>query len=214
MPRCRRSARGAALRLGIARLACSAIACATAAGCAGSVPRRVAAQVPTDLAGTAPPGLGTPRPVPVETGFDGAYEGALAPDPANQPACGATPDGLVRTMLVANGHATLGVNLPFEGNVAPDGRLALRYLNVGQVDGRFADGAFAGVLTTVAAGPCRWAVGLARHTPPPLSPPAEQPLAPELVPQAVPPARAGLPSDTLEHPPTGACAPASLENCR
>ena len=190
------------------------MACATAAGCAGGAARRVAAQVPTDLAGTAPPGLGTPRPVPVDTSFDGAYEGTLVPDPANRPACGATPDGLIRSMLVANGHATLGVNLPFEGDVAPDGHLVLHYLDVGRVDGRFADGAFAGVLRTGAAGPCRWAVGLAKQTPLPPSRPAEQPLAPELVPQAVPPARAGLPSDTLEHPPTGACAPASLQNCR
>ena len=213
MPRRRSTAQGGSPRLGVARLACFAMACATAAGCAGSAARRVAAGVPTDLAGTAPPDLGTPRPIPVDTGFDGAYEGALAPDPANQPACGTTPDGLTRTMLVANGHATLGVNLPFEGDVAPDGRLVLHYLNVGQVDGRFADDAFAGVLRTGAAGPCRWAVGLAKHAPAP-SRPAEQPLAPELVPQAVPPARAGLPSDTLEHPLTGACAPASPQNCR
>jgi hypothetical protein len=214
VPRCRVLGSYASLWRRNARSASAALMCATVAGCAGSAAQRVATQMPTDLAGTAPPGLGTPRPTPVDTRYDGAYEGALAPDPANRPTCGATPDGLVRTMLVANGHATLGVNLPFEGNVAPGGRLVLRYLNVGQIDGRFADGAFAGVLETGAALPCRWAVGLAKHTPPPPSRPAEQPLAPELVPQAVPPARAGLPSDTLEHPPTGACAPASPQNCR
>ncbi len=176
---------------------------------------RVAPGVPTDLAGTAPPGLGTPRPVPIVSTYDGAYEGALAPDPGNLPTCGTTPYGLARTMLVASGHATFGVNLPFEGNVEPDGHLAMRYLNVGWINGRFADDAFAGVLRVGRAGACRWAVGLAKKVPQHPSPAAEQVLAPGLVPQGVPPAAAGLPSDTLEHAPrTGACAPASLENCR
>ncbi|MBV9747173.1 MAG: hypothetical protein JO157_00010 [Acetobacteraceae bacterium] len=176
---------------------------------------RLAPGVPTDLAGTAPPGLGTPRPVPIVSTFDGAYEGALAPDPSNQPACGATPYGLARTMLVANGHATLGVNLPFEGTVEPDGFVAMHYLNVGTINGRFAGGAFAGVLRAGEARACRWAVGLAKVVPQRPAPAAEVPLAPGLVPQGLSPGAAGLPSDTLEHPPnTGACAPASLENCR
>ena len=187
--------------------------CATVAGCANGA-ARVVPGVPTDLAGTAPPGLGTPRPVPIVSTYDGAYEGALAPDPRNLPACGAVPYGLVRSMLVANGHATLGVNLPFEGNVEPDGHIAMRYLNVGWINGRFADDAFAGVLQAGSAGACRWAVGLAKMVPQ-RPPQAEQPLAPGLVPMGKAPAAAGLPADPFtQRPPTGACAPASLENCR
>ncbi len=188
--------------------------CALVVGCTNGA-ARIVPGVPSDLAGTAPPGLGTPRPVPIVSTYDGAYAGTLAPDPSNQPACGATPYGLTRTMLVANGHATFGVNLPFEGNVAPDGHVAMRYLSVGWINGRFADDAFAGVLLAGKAGACRWAVGLAKEVPQRPSPAAEQVLAPGLVPQGVSPAAAGLPSDTLAHPPrTGACAPASLENCR
>ena len=176
---------------------------------------RVASGVPTDLAGTAPPGLGTPRPVPIISTYDGAYHGTLAPDPGNLAACGAAPYGLSRSMLVTNGHATFGVNLPFEGNVEPDGHVAMRYLNVGWINGRFAGDAFAGVLEAGTAGACRWAVGLAKVVPVRPSSGAEQPLAPGLVPAGKAPAAAGLPADPFTaHPPTGACAPASLENCR
>ena len=184
------------------------------AACANQA-ARVARGVPTDLAGTAPPGLGTPRPVPIVSAYDGDYEGTLAPDPGNLPTCGGEPYGLERTMLVANGHATLGVNLPFEGNVQPDGQIAMRYLNVGWINGRFGGGAFAGVLQAGRAGACRWAVGLAQVVPVRPSPTAEQPLAPGLVPMGKAPAAAGLPADPFTgRPPTGACAPASLENCR
>ena len=130
-------------------------------GCAGNT-ARVASGVPTDLAGTAPAGLGTPPPLPVDARFDGAYVGTLAPDVVNPPGCGATPDGLSRTMLVSNGHASLGVNVPFEGQVEPDGHVAMTYLAVGDVHGRFLDDAFAGVLRTGSGLACRWAVGLAR----------------------------------------------------
>lgn len=78
--------------------------------------------------------------------FDGAYTGTLAPDADNPPNCGTTPDGLSRTGLVANGHAMLGVNLRFEGNIEPNGSVAMQYLNVGTLNGRFAGKAFAGVL--------------------------------------------------------------------
>ena len=188
--------------------------CAMAAGCTNDA-ARIAPAVPTDLAGTAPPGLGTPRPVPIVSTYDGAYEGTLAPDLGNLPTCGAAPYGLARTMLVTNGHATLGVNLPFEGNVAPDGHIVMRYLNVGWINGRFAHDAFAGVLRAGNAGACRWAVGLAKMVPERPPPPAERSLAPGLVPMGKAPGAAGLPADPFtQRPPTGACAPASLENCR
>lgn len=121
-----------------------------------------------------------------------------ASGPSTLSTCGAAPCGRSRSMLVANGHATFGVNLPFEGNVAPDGHVATRCLNVGWINGRFGDRAFAGVLRAARERACRWAVGLAK-----------------VVPMGKAPAAAGLPADPFTaHPPTGACAPASLENCR
>jgi hypothetical protein len=189
-------------------------ACASAAGCANGA-ARVASGVPTDLAGTAPAGLGTPRPVPVNAAYDGAYAGTLAPGTGNLPTCGAAPDGLSRTMLVANGHATFGVNLPFEGNVEPNGSVTMRYLNLGQVNGRFADGAFAGVLRTGGAGSCRWAVELAKAEPVRESLAGQSP-APDLVPGPQSLLNQGtVPDAAAVHPrTTGACSPASLENCR
>lgn len=216
----RRSRPGRAEVLARYALAC-ALACASVTACSMSDAARVARGVPTDLAGTAPPGLGTPPPVPVVAAFDGAYAGTLAPDGANPPGCGAVPDGLSRTMLVENGHATFGVNAPLRGDVAPGGAVTLRYLDVGQVDGRFAGGTFAGLLRTGGsrgAPPCRWAVGLAKaapgreqssleESPAPGPVPGPRSLLDEgLVPEAAP----------LVRPPgTGACVPPGApENCR
>jgi len=145
--------------------------------------------------------------------FDGAYTGTLAPDADNPPNCGTTPDGLSRTGLVANGHAMLGVNLRFEGNIEPNGSVAMQYLNVGTLNGRFAGKAFAGVLR--GAGACRWAVGLAKVEPA-REPAAGQSPAPELVPgpQSLLNQPAAPDPATRRLSAAGACAPASLENCR
>jgi len=141
------------------RLAACCTAVLLAAGCAPSHPALVAG-LPGDLA-NAPAPDDAPLRRALVASYDGFYAGAVAPRDGTPP-CGSAAGPDARTMLVVDGAASFGVNLPFRGTVAADGSLDMPYLDLGRVTGRFGDGAFLGELR---AGPglrCRWTVRLMR----------------------------------------------------
>lgn len=141
-------------------------------GC-GNDDRRVVANLPDD-ASLPSPGRSLPPGPPAVTGFDGYYQGVLA---SADPACprAPVPKPIPRDMLVLDGNVAFGVNLPFSGAVARDGRVALHDGEFGVLAGQFAGADFSGRLE---AGPgCRWLVRLHRvDEPPPPDPVQPQPV--------------------------------------
>ncbi len=73
-------------------------------------------------------------------------------------------------MLVVDGRATFGVNLPFTALIAQTGDLSMRYLKVGTLQGRFDNGRFAGTLQSGTDPACRWNVSMERVEEPPAVP--------------------------------------------
>ena len=135
-------------------------------GCAVDT-RAVLVGLPDDLAGAAPAAVPDGPASPAVEGFDGYYRGALEAVAPAAPLCvgfpaPVPPAPVPRDMLVRDGRATFGVNLPFTGLVGPDGSVLLRYVHVGSLDGRFADGRFEGTLAADDDPGCRWAVGMAK----------------------------------------------------
>ena len=138
------------------------------------------AGLPDDFAGTAPAGA-LKEPPKLTFEFDGHYVGTLQPETgtlahgveAAEEGEPAPESRLIRRdMLVVDGRATFGTNLPFTGLVAPDGGIEMRYGDLGTLAGRFAGATFSGILSAGADPANRWSVRLQRVV---VAPPVEDP---------------------------------------